>query len=68
MINEYDQIINDLRPFWGVEPKVLRQRISEVAGNEWNNIGMVSIRNHKAAITTAPQWRVFFVRYTSVNG
>lgn len=58
VINEYDQIVDDLRPFWGVDPKVLRQRISDVAGNDWNNIGMVSVRKHKATITTAPQWRV----------
>ena len=58
VINEYDQIVDDLRPFWGVDPKVLRQRIADVAGNDWNNIGMVSVRNHKATISTAPQWLV----------
>lgn len=58
VINEYDQIVNDLRPFWGVEPKVLRHRLAKVAGNDWNNIGMVSIRNRKPIIAMAPQWLV----------
>jgi hypothetical protein len=67
VINEYDQIVNDLRPFWGVEPKVLRQRIAEAAGNDWNSIGMVSVRNHKAKITVAPQWLVF-PSHTTADG
>lgn len=59
VINEYDQIVNDLRPFWGVEPKVLRHRLAKVAGNDWNNIGMVSIRNQQPIIAMAPQWLVW---------
>jgi hypothetical protein len=64
VINEYDQIVNDLRPFWGVEPKVLRQRVAETAGNEWNSIGMVSVRNHKASIAVAPLWLVSSFAYS----
>ena len=59
IINEYDQIVNDLRPFWGVEPRELRHRLAKVAGNDWNNIGMVSIRNREPIIAMAPQWLVW---------
>jgi hypothetical protein len=58
LIHEYDQIMDDLRPFWGVEPRILRERVSRVASNEWNNLGLVTVRGHKASIAIAPQWRV----------
>jgi len=59
VIHEFDQIVWDLRPFWGVEPRVLRERVSRVASNEWNNLGLVTVRDHKATIAVAPQWKVF---------
>jgi hypothetical protein len=58
VIDEYDQIVEDLRAFWGIEPKVLRERVSRVAGNKWNSVGQVSIRQNRAVITVAPQWLV----------
>jgi hypothetical protein len=59
LIHEYDQIMEDLKPFWGVEPKTLRERVSRVASNEFNNLALVTIRGHEAEIAIAPQWRVF---------
>jgi hypothetical protein len=59
VIDEYDQIVEDLRPFWGIEPSVLRERVARVASNPWNNVGQISVRNHKAEITVAPQWLVY---------
>jgi len=58
LIHEYDQIIEDLKPFWGVEPRVLRERVSRVASNEWNNLALVTVRGHNAEIAVAPQWKV----------
>jgi hypothetical protein len=58
VINEYDQIVEDLRPFWGIEPKVLRERVLKAAGNEANDLAHIKIRNGKAEIASAPQWRV----------
>jgi hypothetical protein len=59
VINEYDQIVEDLRPFWGIEPKILRERIAHVAGNPLNNFAQISIRGNEATIGVSPQWRVF---------
>jgi hypothetical protein len=58
VIHDYDQIVEDLRPFWGIEPKILRERVAHAAGNPWNNFAMISIRRNKAEIVVAPQWRV----------
>ena len=55
---EYDQINEDLMPFWGVEPRVLRERVQRVAGNDWNNFALIRIRDKKAEIPVAPQHRV----------
>lgn len=59
IINDYDQIIKDLEPFWAIEPKVLRERVNRVAAYEWNDIGLVSIRTHNTTVTVAPQWKVW---------
>ena len=58
VIHDYDQIVEDLRPFWGIEPKVLRERIAHVAGNRWNDMAQISVRENKASIGAAPQWKV----------
>ena len=55
---EYDQINEDLKPFWGIEARVLRERVASVAGNEWNNFALIKIRGKKAEIPVAPQHRV----------
>jgi hypothetical protein len=58
VLGEYDQIVEDLRPFWGIEPRVLRERVARVGGNAANNVGVVSIRGNKPEIKLAPQWLV----------
>jgi hypothetical protein len=68
VINEYDQIVDDLRPFWGVDPQVLRERVGRVAANEWNDVGMVSIRDKVATVALAPQWRVCVPFWEGVDG
>jgi hypothetical protein len=62
VIHDYDQVVEDLRPFWGIEPAVLRERVVHVASNEWNQVGLIRIRNKKAEVEVAPQWRVFSFR------
>lgn len=68
IIHEYDQIVEDLRPFWGIEPKVLRERVAHVAGHPWNNFAEISIRSNKATIGVAPQWRVLTRLFFLGNG
>ena len=55
---EFDQINEDLRPFWGIEPRVLRERVAMVGGNERNDFALIRIREKKAEIPVAPQHRV----------
>jgi len=55
---EFDQINEDLRPFWGIEPRVLRERVAMVGGNERNDFAVIRIREKKAEIPVAPQHRV----------
>jgi hypothetical protein len=55
---EFDQINEDLRPFWGIEPRVLRERVAMVGGNERNDFALIRIREKKAEIPVSPQHRV----------
>jgi hypothetical protein len=68
VIHEYDQIVEDLRPFWGIEPKVLRERVAHVAGNSWNDFAQITIRDKKANIGVSPQRRVPFLMFVFSNG
>ena len=56
-VDDFDQIMDDIRPFWAVEPKVIRN----LAANMWrDNDGGVSglhIRNHKIVKETNGAWR-----------
>jgi hypothetical protein len=68
VIHEYDQIVEDLRPFWGIEPKVLRERVARVASNDWNNFAQIRIRGGKPEVGTTPQWRVYPSKFGFVDG
>ena len=56
-IDDFDQIMDDIRPFWAVEPKVIRN----LAANMWrdNDAGVsgLHIRNHKIVKETNGAWR-----------
>ena len=58
IIHEYDQIMDDLRPFWSIPPRILRERVSHVASNDWNQFALITIRNKKVEIQTSPQHKV----------
>lgn len=48
IMDEYDQIHNDLLPFYSVSPGDLRQLTWEIASNQWNEASGVTIRNGTA--------------------
>ncbi|KAL9025813.1 MAG: hypothetical protein Q9196_005425 [Gyalolechia fulgens] len=54
-IDDFEQIIDDLRPFWAIEPKVLRN----LAANMWrdNSVSGIHIRKHKVVKVTNEGWR-----------
>ena len=58
IIHDYDQIVEDLKPFWAIEPRVLRERVARAASTEKNQLAQITIRGHKAEVTVAPQWLV----------
>lgn len=68
VIHEYDQIVEDLRPFWGIEPKVLRERVARVAGNSWNNFAQITIRDKKAEIGVSSKSTVRVLTFAFGNG
>jgi Glycosyl transferase family 90 len=44
VIDHYDQIYNDMLPFWSIEPQQLRQSTWELLSNPWNDVGGIIIR------------------------
>ena len=56
-IDDFDQIMDDLRPFWAVEPKVIRN----LAANMWRDtdqgVSGIHIRNRKIVNETNGGWR-----------
>ena len=56
-IDDFDQIMDDLRPFWAVEPKTIRMYAAHMWENEGDGISGIHIRNKKVAKLTFPGWR-----------
>ncbi|KZF26727.1 glycosyltransferase family 90 protein [Xylona heveae TC161] len=56
-IDDFDQAMDDLRPFWGVEPKVIRNLAAHMWEKTEDGISGIHIRNHKVVNSTNPGWR-----------
>lgn len=56
-IDDFDQIMDDLRPFWALEPKTIRMYAAHMWENEGDGIAGVHIRNKKVAKLTFQSWR-----------
>lgn len=57
-IDDFEQIMDDLRPFWAVEPRIIRN----LAANMWRDkedqgVSGIFIRNHKIAKEANKGWR-----------
>ena len=48
--DQYDQIYQDLMPFWSISPKRIREMTWELTSNPWNGVGGIAIREGKATI------------------
>ncbi|KAJ5578065.1 CAZyme family GT90 [Penicillium hispanicum] len=53
-VDDFQQITGDLRPFWAIPPKEIRQMAAGL--QEGEGIGGVRIRNHKV-VSESPGWR-----------
>ena len=56
-IDDFDQIIDDLRPFWAIKPAVLRQHAAHLWEDEESGISGIHIRRGKVADLSRPCWR-----------
>ena len=56
-IDDFDQVMDDLRPFWALEPKTIRMYAAHMWENEGDGISGVHIRNSKVAKLTFSSWR-----------
>ena len=56
-IDDFEQIMDDMRPFWAVEPRIMRN----LAANMWKDtdqgVSGIHIRNHKIVNVTQGSWR-----------
>ena len=50
IVDEFDQIHNDLLPFWSISPADLRRQTWEMVSNPWNEISGITIRDGNAAV------------------
>ncbi|KAF5864819.1 hypothetical protein ETB97_006357 [Aspergillus alliaceus] len=56
-LDDFKQILDDLRPFWGKEPRLIRQMAASLS-DHGNGIGGIHIRNKEVAKISHPSWRV----------
>lgn len=56
-VDDFEQIMDDMRPFWAVEPRILRN----LAANMWKDndqgVSGIHIRSHKVVNQTNQNWR-----------
>ena len=56
-VDDFDQIMDDLRPFWAIEPKIIRQHAAHLSEKDGGTIAGIHIRNHKVVKMTNPKRR-----------
>lgn len=49
--------MDDLRPFWAVDPKVIRKMAAKLSENEADGVSGVHIRNKRVSFLTNKSWR-----------
>lgn len=50
VIDDYDNMMEDLEPFWGITPAQIRQRTQALISDPWNSVSKVEIRNGQASL------------------
>lgn len=56
-IDDFEHIMDDLRPFWAVDPKILRTHTARMHENFEHGIAVLHIRNHKIVKVHNEMWR-----------
>lgn len=50
IIDDYDNIHEDLLPFWSMKPRSIRVSTREILSDPWNEVAEISIRSGKAEV------------------
>lgn len=50
IIDDYDSIFDDLRPYWGISPAEIRLRTGHVISDTWNEVSEIRIRDGKGSL------------------
>ena len=56
-IDDFEQIMDDLRPFWAIEPHTIRDLAAHMWETEADGIAGIQIRNHTIFNQTNQSWR-----------
>ncbi|KAI9849386.1 MAG: hypothetical protein M1830_007113, partial [Pleopsidium flavum] len=56
-IDDFEQIMDDLRPFWAVEPQVIRSLAARMWEKSEDGIAGIHIRDHKVVKQSNQSWR-----------
>ncbi|KAA8568061.1 hypothetical protein EYC84_008478 [Monilinia fructicola] len=56
-IDDFEQVMDDLRPFWGVDPAILRSQAAHLHANENDGISGIHIRSGKVWKLSNANWR-----------
>ncbi len=57
-VDDFDQIMDDLRPFWGIEPAIIRSYAAHMHEVSGDGISGLHIRDQKIWKLTNDNWRV----------
>ncbi|CAF9904201.1 MAG: hypothetical protein HETSPECPRED_003421 [Heterodermia speciosa] len=57
-IDDFEQIMDDLRPFWAIEPHILRNLAANMASDTDQGVSSLHIRNHKIVKEVNGNWRL----------
>lgn len=56
-IDDFEQIMDDLRPFWAVEPRIIRNLAANMWRDKDQGVAGIHIRDHKVVNVTNGSWR-----------
>lgn len=56
-IDDFEQIMDDIRPFWAVEPRILRNLAANMWRDEGHGASGIHIRDHKVVKESNGAWR-----------
>lgn len=56
-VDDFEQIMDDLRPFWAINASEIRTRAAHMWENPGFGVAVIHIRNHKVVRVDNPMWR-----------